>query len=181
MRSVVNRREQWFSEATLELLNYNVSYFFAGHILWFSWVFFQWEGKTFLLSLQKLPFLKNKTVKQIKSDSFFSENHRYKGFKLYVWNPHLSFCSLLWTKGLCIFIFQALSLCLISKNKVKTSSSPSNPRAHRKTTKTAGFHFHLTSNNQSFWLELRSLLISRNVFFNQLINDTKGSEWFEKC
>lgn len=60
MRSIVNRRKQWFSEAPLELLNYSVFHFFAGHILWFFWVFFQWEGKTFLLTLQKLPFTKYK-------------------------------------------------------------------------------------------------------------------------
>lgn len=66
-RSVVNRKKQWFSEATLELLNDSVSYFFAGNILCFFWVFFQWEGKTFLLTLQNQSFIKYKTVKQ-KSD-----------------------------------------------------------------------------------------------------------------
>lgn len=42
MRSVVNRRKHWFLEATLKLLNYSISYSFAGNILWFFWVIFQW-------------------------------------------------------------------------------------------------------------------------------------------
>lgn len=126
----------------LELLNGSVYYFFAAHILWFFWVFFQWEGKTFLLTLQKQPFIKYKTVKQTKIRSVFNlfRKPQIQRLQAVCMKSTFAVLLLLWTTGVCIF-FSGPEFVLNQQEQCEdfqfgfTSTSP------QKDNKDSGFPF----------------------------------------